>query len=99
MESHNMLWIPPGLDHEAITLEGQAHREENSVVCVHWMTWCLPWNLCRKASRDLFGGKTSHSAAPPRNDVLAVVMIHCCEARRKAGNNFFFGFGGSEYEE
>ena len=45
------------------------------------------------------GGKTSHMDAPLRDAVSEVVMIHCREAKRKAGINIFFGFGGSEDEE
>ena len=31
----DMVWIPPGWDHETITLEGQVHGEEDNVMCVH----------------------------------------------------------------
>ena len=53
-----MVWIPPGWDHESIPLEGQVHGEEDNVVCVHWMTWCLLWNLFKEASKTFLSGKT-----------------------------------------
>ena len=31
----DMVWFPPGWEHEAITLEGQAHREDDTVLFVH----------------------------------------------------------------
>ena len=63
------------------------------------MTWCLPWNLCSKALRDLLGRKTSAIAAPLRGDVLEVMMSYGCEATRKAGNELFFGVGRSKDDE
>ena len=53
-----MVWIPPGWDHEVITLEGGVHKEDDDIVYVHWMTWYLLWNLCNQAMRDFFTGKT-----------------------------------------
>ena len=62
-------------------------------MCVHWMTWCLPWILYSNASRDLLGGTTSHIVAPLRNDILEVVMTHCREVKRKARNKAFLDWG------
>ena len=85
-----MVRIPPEWDHGAITLDGQTHGEEDSIVCVHWMTRCLQWNLCSKASIYMLDRKTSDIADSQRNDVSEVAMSHYHKAKRKAGNTFVF---------
>ena len=97
-----MVWIPPRWDHETIALDGRVHREEDNVVCVHWMPWCLPQKLCSQMLRGFLSRKTSEQSTKkvlvPRQkrSVWMTVMEYGNRAERKAGNDSFFGIGGSE---
>ena len=92
-----MVWIPHGWDHKAITLEGWVHGEDNNILCVHWMTWCLPWSQCAEASRDLMLGKTggrTEIKGELRESVSSMVMEHHDKANQKAGKKVFLELGG-----
>ena len=98
----DMVWIPPGWDHESITLEGQAHGEDDAVLCVHWMTWCLPWSQCAEASRDLMLGKTggrTEIKGELRESVSSMVTEHHDKANKKVGKKVFFGIGGESEDD
>lgn len=40
-----VLWLPPGWSHEVRTLQGSMCNASGRELCMHWVTWCTPYEF------------------------------------------------------
>ena len=59
-----VLWIPPGWQHEVFTTSGVVVKLDGGkeeIVAPHWITWCLPKTLAMGSLCALLAGVTKEN--------------------------------------
>ena len=58
-----VLWIPPGWQHEVFTTSGVVVELDGGkeIVAPHWITWCLPKTLAMGSLCALLAGVTKEN--------------------------------------